>query len=91
MNVFGRCSSLMMCAALHSFRAPLVRRLKLWLVLGVIAASIVFDVIRQLGSIYYVIRATYSTCIYTASSFWLIVETRYIHRIHKSSRRLPRT
>ncbi len=85
MNVFGWCASLMMCAALRSFRAPLTRRLKLWLVFGVIAAALVFDVIRQLGSSYYVIRATYSTCIYAASSFWLIVETRSIQRIHKSS------
>lgn len=85
MNVFGWCASLMMCAALRLFRAPLTRRLKLWLVLGVIAAAVVFDVIRQLGSSYYVLRATYSTCIYAASSFWLIIETRSIQRIHKSS------
>lgn len=85
MNVFGWCASVMMCAALRSFRAPLTRRLKLWLVVAVIAAAIVFDVIRQLGNSYYVIRATYSTVIFVAASLWLIVETSYLQRIHKSS------
>ncbi len=85
MNVFGWCASLMMCAALRSFRAPLTTRLKGGLVLGVIVAAIGFDIIRQLGSSYYVIRATYSTCIYAAASLWMIVETNYIRRIHKSS------
>lgn len=85
MNVFGWCASLMMCAALRSFRAPLTTRLKRGLVLGVIVAAIGFDIIRQLGSSYYVIRATYSTCIFAAASLWMILETNYIRRIHKSS------
>ena len=85
MNVFGWCASLMMCAALRSFRAPLTRRLRLWLVLAVIAAAIVFDLIRQQGSSYYVVRATYSTVIFAAASLWMIVETWYIQHIHKSS------
>ncbi len=85
MNVFGWCASLMMCAALRSFRAPLEKRLKLGLVLAVIGAAITFDLIRQLGNSYYVIRATFSTCIYAAASLWMIIETNYIRRIHKSS------
>ncbi|MEO0317295.1 MAG: Sensor histidine kinase TmoS [Pseudomonadota bacterium] len=85
MNVFGWCASLMMCAALHSFRAPLSRRLKLGLVIAVIAAATAFDLIRQQGNSYYVIRATYSTCIFAAASLWMIVETWYLQRIHQSS------
>ena len=85
MNVFGWCASVMMCAALRSFRAPLTRRLKLWLVVALIVAAIIFDIIRQLGSGYYVLRATYSTCIFAAASLWLIIETSHIQRIQKSS------
>ncbi len=85
MNVFGWCASLMMCAALRSFRAPLEKRLKLGLVLAVIVAATGFDIIRQLGNSYYVIRATYSTVIFAAAALWLIIETGYIQRIHKSS------
>ena len=85
MNVFGWCASLLMCAALHSFRAPLTMRLKRRLVLAVVLAAIAFDIIRQLGSGYYVLRATYSTILFAGASLWLIVETHYLQRIHKSS------
>ncbi len=85
MNVFGWCAILMMCSALRSFRAPLTKRLKRSLVLSVIAAAIVFDLIRQQGNGYYVIRATYTTCIFTATSLWMVVETWHLQRIHKSS------
>lgn len=85
MNVFGWCGSLMMCAALRSFRGPLAHRLKLGLLIAVIAAAIVFELIRQQGSSYYVIRASYSTCIFVAASLWMIVETWHLQHIHKSS------
>ncbi len=88
MNVFGWCASLMICAALRSFRSsrsPLPRRVKLGLTVAVVLAAAGFDWIRQLGSSYYVVRATYSTLIFALASLWLIIETRHIQRIHKSS------
>lgn len=88
MNLFGWCASLMISAALRSFRSsrsPLPQRVKLGLVIAVVLAAAVFDWIRQLGSSYYVVRATYSTTIFALASLWLIIETRHIQRIHKSS------